>query len=178
MLTAADLMTPAPVTIRHDDSLAVAVSIMRLGVHPIRHLPVLRDGKLVGMISDRDALRTRGWEHVKVGDAMGKSLFVARPRTPLRRAIARMLRHRIGALPVVDSDGALVGIVSLVDVAQCFANLVTRIDSLQAQRRHGLTPTEANRLMEISSMVWASLPDRVPLAQRRRARSFASRAQG
>ncbi|MBS2027546.1 MAG: CBS domain-containing protein [Deltaproteobacteria bacterium] len=177
MLTAADLMTPAPVTVRHDDSMAVAVSIMRMGVKPIRHLPVLENGKLVGMVSDRDAARTRGWEHVKVQDAMSKGLYIVRPRTPLRRAIDRMIKHNIGALPVVDCDGTVVGILSLVDVAQCMANLVLRIDALQAGRRRGLTPTDANRLMHISSMLWASLPDRVPLARRSGRRSFAARSQ-
>jgi len=178
MLTVADLMTPVPVTIRHDDALEVAVSVMRLGVRPIRHLPVLQAGKLVGMLSDRDALRAHGKAHLKVADVMSRSLYIARPRTPLRRAIQRMLRKGVSALPVVDGDGAVMGIVSMVDVAECLANLVTRIDSLQAQRRRGLTPSEANRLLELSSMLWASLPDRVPLPRRRGARSFAARAHG
>jgi CBS domain-containing protein len=56
MIPVADFMTKDLVTVREADDLALAESLLRLG--GIRHLPVVRDGKLVGILTQRDVLRS------------------------------------------------------------------------------------------------------------------------
>ena len=59
MISVADFMTKDLVTVRESDDLALAESLLRLG--GIRHLPVVRDRKLVGILTQRDVLRSGQW---------------------------------------------------------------------------------------------------------------------
>jgi CBS domain-containing protein len=127
-LAVADLMTPEPVTIGPADSLARGWAIMR--AKRIRHLPVVgHDGRIVGLVSHRDVLavsssslivpgeeeRVRLLGLVRAADVMETHLSVAAPGDPAASAGERMIRHKIGCLPVVGGDGRLAGIVTEED---------------------------------------------------------------
>jgi acetoin utilization protein AcuB len=127
--TAADAMTLGPFTIGLGDNLFQAAKLMSL--HGIRHLPVIERGAVVGMLSERD-LRTyigdpslfaitKGESPVWVREAMTHAPVTVTPDQPLVELAKLFDDHRIGAVPVVDRDGALLGIVSYVDMLRVFA---------------------------------------------------------
>jgi acetoin utilization protein AcuB len=84
----------------------------------IRHLVVLREGRVVGVVSDRDMEGARGpgvREGHTVGSLMTPGVVAAAPDTSLPEAAGIMRRHRIHSLPVMD-DGKLCGILTTTDV--------------------------------------------------------------
>lgn len=84
--------------------------------HHFRHLPVVRFGRLVGMVSDRDLRMARTLaEEPTVGDLGRADVTTVERDTPVEEASRLMLEQKIGALPVVQ-DGALVGIVTESDL--------------------------------------------------------------
>lgn len=129
-VTAADVMTEAPVTVSPADDLVEATKLM--SDRHIRHLPVVEEGHVVGMLSERDLLpvadelskraahRDRERE-LKVGDAMTKSVATVSAGTSITDVSRTLLDFRIGAVPVVDAERRPIGIVSYVDVLRALA---------------------------------------------------------
>ena len=128
-MTARDLMTPDPMTVAPDSSIAEVWDLMR--ELEIRHVPVLQGGVLVGMLSDRDLARldmTRmlakeGADALRqelatpIIKVMSTDVISIEPETDLGEIIDLLIEHRIGALPVVLSGTReVVGIVSYIDV--------------------------------------------------------------
>jgi acetoin utilization protein AcuB len=122
--TAADVMTKAPVYSMPDEFLIDAIA--KMSVAGVRHLPVLDiDHKVVGLLSDRDvrlkaddlsgpfpALRD---DRMRVRAAMSRDIVSVHLNTPARVLLEAFIDWRIEALPVVDADDRMVGIVSYVD---------------------------------------------------------------
>jgi len=106
-------------TIGEDDSLGAAAQRMK-SAH-CRHLPVVRERQVVGVLSERDVLAWVAAGHRLSGPtdlvraAMVKPPQVARPDEDIGDAAARMLSFRIGCLPVV-IDGKLLGMVTRGDL--------------------------------------------------------------
>jgi acetoin utilization protein AcuB len=132
-MMAAELMTPDPVTVSPEASIAAVWDLMR--DLAIRHVPVLDRGALVGMVSDRDiahldltALLGRGGAGSlrdelarPVGRVMTADVITVASDSRLRQAIALLIEHKVGALPVVRPDTReLVGILSYVDVLRAY----------------------------------------------------------
>lgn len=126
-ITVGDAMTEAVATVAPSDTLLAAATLMV--DHQLRHLPVIQDGAVAGMISDRDirnvagdpagfvALHEAGSADVmNVRDAMTPAATTIRGDRPLRDAARILADGHIGALPVVDREGKLIGVVSYVDV--------------------------------------------------------------
>ena len=131
-----DLMAANPVTVSREDSLETAMA--KMIEHEIRGLPVMEDGKLAGILTDRDLKMALG------PDSRGMNLDAIDPRqldgmvdwfmTPgaetieasagLGAATDKLLELRVGALPVVDESGALVGILSVTDVLRAARKLL------------------------------------------------------
>ena len=89
-----------------------------------RRLPVVKDGKLIGIITDRDLREHAGLlERTRVSAAMTKDLMTVTPRTTLEQAAKLMLSHKISGFPVTDA-GKLVGIITTSDILQAFLDLM------------------------------------------------------
>jgi CBS domain-containing protein len=84
-------------------------------------MPVVDDGRLVGILTDRDIV-VRGvaagldLTSARVGDVASRTPVAVAPDQDLDEAMELMAEHRVRRLPVVD-DGRLVGVVSQADVA-------------------------------------------------------------
>jgi len=110
------LMSTALVTVRDTDTVGLAEAEMKLGA--IRHVPVVDEKQnLVGILSARDVLAAlaKGKKSVRVGEYMNRRPVTVTPDTPIERAIDLLLEHRFGSLPVVGSDGHLMGIITETD---------------------------------------------------------------
>jgi CBS domain-containing protein len=88
----------------------------------IRHLPVLENDNLVGILSDRDLLAGISWDdagpdgiHNQVRQIMTSRIATIEPEATLAEAAGRMIEWKIGALPVLD-DGSLTGIITETDL--------------------------------------------------------------
>lgn len=118
MATAMDLMTTKVVTIRQTAS--VREALKTLDEFDVRHLPVLDERQeLVGMLSERDLLRLRRSQDVlkqPVSEVMSADVLAVTPATDVVEIIDLMAENRIGAVPVLDNDSHLAGIISYVDV--------------------------------------------------------------
>ena len=114
--TVGDFMSTALIVVRDSDSIGVADAQMKLGA--IRHVPVVDPQQnLVGILSAGDVLLAlaRGKKSVRVGESMSRNPVTVTPDTPAHEAIELMLEHRFGSLPVVGTDGHLMGIVTDTD---------------------------------------------------------------
>jgi len=103
----------------------------------IRRTPVMKDGKLVGIISDKDLLNAAPsdatslsvWElnyllgKITVGEIMTKDVFTVTEDTPIEEAAYLMAAKKIGGLPVM-SDGHLVGLITETDLFRIFLELM------------------------------------------------------
>jgi CBS domain-containing protein len=112
-------MTPSPQTVSPDLNAADAAGLMRS--EDIGVLPVVADGKLVGLVTDRDlVLRVladrKDPMESRIGDILTRSPVTVTPDMKLSEARELMENHRIRRLPVTKGD-ELVGILSLGDVA-------------------------------------------------------------
>ena len=115
----ADVMSYQPVTADADESAQSAAQHMR--AHVVDALPIVEDGRLVGILTDRDlALRVvapgeRPWE-ARVRDVMTPRPITCRPDEPLGAAVERMLDRRVRRLIVVGDAGEVRGLVSVDDL--------------------------------------------------------------
>ena len=130
MLRVRDSMTQDVVTLGPEASAAEAWALCR--EHEIRHIPIVDEGRLVGLLSDRD-LRdvspprgdregaTLRW--VRVGDMMTRDLITIHPLDTVDHAAREIYERRIHCLPVVD-EGRLVGIVTSSDMMRTLIELI------------------------------------------------------
>lgn len=137
-------MSREPVTIAPEDHLAAAREKMRTG--SFRRLPVVKEGELVGIITDRDLRQHTGFlDRTKVDVAMAENLITVNPQSTLEEAAQLLLKHKIGALPVVENK-KLVGIITTSDILQAFLDVMgaseegaSRIDLLLEGEGHDLS---------------------------------------
>ncbi|MCB9596756.1 MAG: CBS domain-containing protein [Sandaracinaceae bacterium] len=126
-INAEELMTADVVTVSEETTLAGALAVMQ--EKGIRHLPVVRGERLVGMLSDRD-LQSLGLRLVvdieslerlesklnaDVGSVMSTELITITSVTDVNEIIDLLVEEQVGAIPVVEGEN-LIGIVSYVDV--------------------------------------------------------------
>lgn len=130
----ADWMTRKVITVGPDESVSHAMHLMK--DNGIKHLPVVKDGKLLGVISDRDikaftpskatALDVYEINYLlakaTVKDAMGRQLNTTRPDEPVEAAALQMLERNVGCLPVLEGD-VLVGIISDRDIFRALVDI-------------------------------------------------------
>jgi CBS domain-containing protein len=120
------VMTRTVHTCRADQTLNDAARIF--WDHDCGTVPVVdADGKLVGMLTDRDVcmsayFRGDGLRNLWIGDAMARRVLSTRPEDALEEALDLMRTHQIRRLPVVDGDGRVQGILSLSDLFRASAS--------------------------------------------------------
>ncbi|MCC7416770.1 MAG: CBS domain-containing protein [Acidobacteria bacterium] len=114
-----DIMTAEPRTCAPGTNLAAAAALMLDADCGI--LPVVENGRLVGVVTDRDmyiALATRDVRasELTAGDVARSPVFTCTPDDEVHAALAIMKQHRIRRLPVEGFGGAMLGIVSMNDI--------------------------------------------------------------
>ena len=91
----------------------------------VHHMPVVSDdGAIIGILSDRDILkklinssgRIDGFVDKRVEDIMSTDVITASPTTDIRRIAKGMLDYHIGAMPIVDEKGSIIGIITRSDI--------------------------------------------------------------
>lgn len=126
MYTVADLMTRQLVTLSEDDDLTQAEQLLARG--RIRHLPVTRGRRLVGLVTHRDLLRAAHLPSpLPARQVMTRTLTTVTSDTPLATATRRLLEGKLGCLPVVDGD-ELVGLVTEADLVRFALRLIEELD--------------------------------------------------
>jgi acetoin utilization protein AcuB len=130
-----DVMTPDPVTIGPNHSIGAALARMRRG--GFRRLPVVENGNLVGIITDRDLrlamnspfVMREGWydsylmEHIEVRSCMTPDPVTVDVDSDLLDAVRLMRKHKFGGAPVMES-GRLVGILTETDLLDYLERLL------------------------------------------------------
>ncbi len=121
-------MTITPLVISSRRTVAEARQLMR--EKNIRHLPVVDDGKLVGIVSQRDLYLLETLEGIDpgnetVGEAMTSDPYAVRPDAPLEEVARTMSEHKYGSAVVVDK-GFVIGLFTTVDALRALANILKR----------------------------------------------------
>jgi acetoin utilization protein AcuB len=155
-------MTGDVITVDVDVSLMQASKLMK--EHGIKHLPVVKERRLVGIVSDRDLKKAQPsdatsldihelyylLDKVKIGSLMSTNLHTTTAEEVVERAAALMLDYDISALPVVDQEGKLKGIVTKGDL---FRGLIAISGIHQAQLQLGLEvedrPGEVKKITDL-----------------------------
>lgn len=119
-------MTTDVQTIGDEQPMSIAHRVMR--EEHIRHLPVLHQGKLVGVVTDRDlrlveTLRDVDPTKVTVSEAMTSDVYTVSPDTSLDEVVSAMAKSKYGSAVVVD-HGHVVGIFTTVDACSALADLL------------------------------------------------------
>jgi CBS domain-containing protein len=130
-------MTPNPLTLTEGDRVKTAVQqVLSAG---IRHVPVLRDNVLVGIVTDRDLRRALPsieagaspekyqafMERTTLGDIMTVDPVTCTPDTDVVDAVGIFVERKFGAIPIVDGD-ELVAILTQIDVMRAFLAVLER----------------------------------------------------
>jgi acetoin utilization protein AcuB len=156
-------MTRNPITVRDDTSMYDALKIMR--ENKVRRLPVLdQDGKLVGMVSEKDLLYASPspatslsvWEisyltsKISVKELMSRQLVTVCEDCPLEEAARLMVDNKIGGVPVIRGD-QLVGIITETDLFKIFLELLGA--RAQGTRFSLVVPERKGMLADISRAI-------------------------
>jgi acetoin utilization protein AcuB len=140
------VMTSPVTTVESLHFIAYADDLLREG--RFRHLPVVRDGILVGIVSDRDVTLSRRTGGVRalltVESIMQQHVVTVTAETTVEEASRLMVVNKIGALPVMD-DGRLVGIVSQMDLLRTLTRLLGVTESSTPLRLELTEPPTSSR---------------------------------
>jgi acetoin utilization protein AcuB len=130
-------MTSDPFTLTEGDRVKTAVQhLLSAG---IRHVPILRDGKLVGIVTDRDLRRAlpsleagagpekyRAFmEQTPLKDIMTANPVTCTPEADLVDAVRIFAERKLGAIPIVDAD-RLVAILTQIDIMRAFLGVLEK----------------------------------------------------
>lgn len=121
-----DYMTLQPHTIEHGENVQTAHQVMtKLG---IRHLPVMKKGSIIGILSEREvnfAIGIESIDHKQILaiDVCSQKPYMVTPETALRDVADVMAKKHFGSVIVMKND-ELVGIVTTVDVCRALAQII------------------------------------------------------
>jgi acetoin utilization protein AcuB len=131
-------MTRKVITVTPDDGIFKAQELM--AANKIRHLPVIEsENRLIGVVTDRDIRSAlpykffkespseeekKNFAELKIKDIMTQNPITISPTYTLQDALLMIQDARVGALPVVDENGILNGIISVRDLLRAFINVL------------------------------------------------------
>jgi CBS domain-containing protein len=123
-----DWMSSPAVTLPAETRVVDALELM--AVRKIRRIPVLRDGRLAGILARSDLESAIGPEEqstrrlgTRLGDLLRPGVVTVRPDDRLEHAARRMLEHGVSGLPVVDAGG-VVGLITESDIFEAFTRIM------------------------------------------------------
>lgn len=134
-MTVSDWMTASPYTVTSETPIMEAMYVLR--ENGFRRLPVVDDGALVGMVTDRD-LKTASASSAStlsvfelnyllsklvVGQVMKVPVLTTHPDDPIEKAATLMHEHKVSGLPVVRDDTVL-GILTITDILEAFVEIL------------------------------------------------------
>lgn len=128
-------MSKNVITVDVDDSMQYALRLMK--ENGVRILPVLKKGRLAGVITDRDLKRASASDattldihellylisKIKVGSIMSKSLITVPHNFTVEETAQVLLENKISGAPVVDQNGGVVGIITQTDLFRVLISL-------------------------------------------------------
>lgn len=129
-------MTPNPITVPSTMTIADAANLMK--GNKFRRLPVVDDGKLVGIVTDRDlrevspspATTLSVFElnyllaKMKVKEIMATNVITINEDSTIEEAALLMYTHKIGGLVVTSASGAIAGVITETDIFKCFVDVM------------------------------------------------------
>ncbi|HVT02441.1 MAG TPA: CBS domain-containing protein [Thermoanaerobaculia bacterium] len=131
MQTIANMMHRDVLSVTQDQTMREAIELFR--IRRIRHLPVVEEGQLVGIVTDRDTKRAtpsllseggrdeydRVLDTTRVSQIMTRDPITVTPQTLISDALDILIDRKVGALPVIEGS-SLVGIVTDIDFLRAF----------------------------------------------------------
>ena len=156
-----DKMSKPVISISPDMPISEALNLMKK--EKIRRAPVVKDGKLVGIVSDKDLLNASPspvttlsiWEmnyllsKVTVSEVMTSNVLTVTEDTPIEQAARIMADNKIGGLPVM-KDGHVVGIITETDLFKVFLELLgARESGIRATVEINDEPGSLARITEV-----------------------------
>lgn len=173
-------MTSKPITITSTSTIADASELMRS--NNFRRLPVVDNGKLVGLVTDRDlravspspATTLSIFElnyllaKMQIKDIMQKKVITIQADATVEEAAILLYNHRIGGLVVVDPQGTVTGVITETDIFKCFVDIMGLVEgktrlTIDVTDKigilHEITEIFCQLNINISSMVTYTLPD-------------------
>lgn len=172
-------MTTNPITIASTTTIADASEIMR--TNKFRRLPVVDNGKLVGIITDRDLRAVSAspatalsifelnylLAKMEIKDIMQKKVITISKNATVEEAAILMYNHRIGGLVVVDDHGVVTGVITETDIFKTFIDIMGLVDGKtritmdvtdKVGLLHEITEVFSEMKINITSMVSYALP--------------------
>lgn len=120
-MTCAEVMTPSPTVCQPQHTAIEAAELMKredCGLVPV----VSESGKLVGVLTDRDIVvkvvaEGRDPRNTAVSEVMSTDVATCLPQETIQTAMEQMATRQVRRIPIVERDGALIGIVAQADIA-------------------------------------------------------------
>ena len=153
-------MAKDPIVIDENTSIMKATQMMK--EHGIRRIPVVRDGKLIGIISDRDIKEAAPSKatsldvhelyyllsEIKVKDIMTPDPITLRENDSVEKAAVIMLENRISGIPVVDDREHVIGVITQTDVFKVMISITGAYQSpIQIAFEMEDSPGSLNKLL-------------------------------
>jgi acetoin utilization protein AcuB len=167
-------MTRNLVTLSPEASVAEALTLCR--ERRIRHIPIVEEGRLIGIVSDRDlrdaspalgdAERASTLQETLVRDVMTREVSTTVPEESIENVAQEMYELKIGSLPVVaeEDEEKLLGIVTSSDVMRALVTLAglpepgCRIE-VRAPNRAGILAEVAGKIQDLGVDIFSVLSD-------------------
>ena len=132
----ADRMTRNPISIKPDDKVDTAAALLK--EHKIRRLPVVENGKLVGIVTDKDLMRVSPsaattlsryeinslLAKISIREIMSDKVISVNENAPIEEAALLMSMNKIGGVPVTTDVGAVVGVITETDIFNALVEIM------------------------------------------------------